>query len=115
VLGSSKIHLNFLRRANRDTFTDRSFELPAMGCFMLAERSDEHMALFREGIDAEFFDGIDELITKVDHYLADDEARMRIATSGYRRVVSGKHTYFDRFSEIVARVGILRKAAGAGA
>jgi spore maturation protein CgeB len=113
VLCSSKIHLNFLRRANRDTFTDRSFELPATGCFMLAERSDEHLALFREGTDAEFFDGVDELIAKVEHYLADDVARMRIAVSGFRCVVSGKHTYYDRFSEIAARVGELVKTVGA--
>jgi len=113
VLCSSKIHLNFLRRANRDTFTDRSFELPATGCFMLAERSDEHLALFREGADAEFFTGVDELVAKVEHYLTDAEARKRIAISGFRRVVSGGHTYRDRFSEIVARLGIRRRTVRA--
>jgi len=106
AFASTKIGLAFLRKANRDTYTDRSFEIPACGVFMLAERSDEHALLYKEGREMACFQTVDELIGKVQHYLEHDQERMRIAQEGYNRVVAGNHTYADRLAEILNHVGL---------
>lgn len=103
AMACSKICLNFLRKANRDTYTARSFEIPACGAFMLAERSEDHEELLGEGLGVACFDpdSPEDLVEKVQYYLAHDEERQRIAKEGHWRVVMGKHTYRDRLKEIL--------------
>jgi len=102
AFASCSIALCFLRKANRDTYTDRSFEIPATGAFMLAERSSEHTLLFEEGEEIACFGSADELVQKVRYYLAHDHERARIAAAGHRRLLAGHHTYQDRLGEILA-------------
>jgi spore maturation protein CgeB len=101
ALGGARIGLCLLRRANRDQHSLRSFEIPACGTFMLAERTDEHLELFREGEEAAFFATPDELLDKVRYYLAHDDIRRRVAQAGHARVTAGRHTYADRLREMV--------------
>lgn len=108
ALGGARIALCFVRRANRDGHVMRSFEIPACGAFMLAERTDEHLAVFREDEEAAFFGSPEELVDKVRYYLAHDEARQRIAQAGYTRVTTGRHTYRDRLRELVETAETIR-------
>ena len=101
ALGGARIGLCLVRRANRDGHAMRTFEIPACGAFMLAERTDEHLALFREDQDAAFFSTPDELLDKIRYYLSHEQDRRRIAQAGYERVTQGGHTYRDRLSEMV--------------
>ncbi|HKX18683.1 MAG TPA: glycosyltransferase [bacterium] len=108
ALGGARIALCLVRRANRDGHAMRSFEIPACGAFMLAERTAEHLALFREDEEAAFFGSPDEMLDKVRYYLAHDDVRRRIAEAGHVRVTTGGHTYLDRLREIARTATGLR-------
>ena len=101
AVSSAKINLGLVRRANRDGHAMRTFEIPACGAFMLAERTEEHLELFVENKEAAYFGPDEELLEKIDYYLVHDAERQRIAQAGYERVTSGKHTYRNRVQQIL--------------
>jgi spore maturation protein CgeB len=107
TLGGTKIAVNLVRRSNRDDHVMRTFEIPACGAFMLAERTDAHMELFEEDREAAFFGSAEELAEKVKYYLAHEAARQRIAEAGYRRVTSDGNRYSDRLLEILRAAALV--------
>lgn len=104
AVGGAKIAVNLVRRANRDGHVMRTFEIPACGGFMLAERTEEHLEWFEEGREAAYFGSPEELVEKVQHYLPRDEERRRIAEAGRRKVTEGAHSYKARLADILEAV-----------
>lgn len=97
----SKIALCFLSTNNRDTYTRRNFQIPAMGVFQLSQYSGDLATLFSEGRDIEFFRDVDELIDKVAFYLRNSEARERIARAGLETVWARRHDVQSRMSALL--------------
>jgi spore maturation protein CgeB len=106
AIASTKINLCFLRKLNRDLHTDRSVEIPACGGFMLAERTDEHQALFEEDKEAAYFacDDLDELLAKVNYFLTHDEKRQQIASAGRKRCEQDNYSHEARLTKILCEV-----------
>jgi spore maturation protein CgeB len=104
VLNATRINLNFLRKINRDRHTSRSLEIPACQGFMLAERTDEHLQLFDEGQEAEFFESPQELLAKVKYYLAHEDLRKQIAKAGRDRCIKSGYSHHDRLKVMLEQI-----------
>ena len=113
TLFRTKINLCFLRKHNADQQTNRTFEIPACGAFMLAERTPDHLRLFREDLEATYFSSNAELLRKVRHYLTRGSERRAIALAGYRHCRSCAHSHHDRMREMLRMMG-LRSPVRAG-
>lgn len=101
VISGSKIALGLLRRRNRDLQTTRSIEIPACGTMMLAERTAEHRGLFKEGVEAEFFESELELREKVRFYLANDNTRQKLACCGRQRCLTAGYSNEERLKPLL--------------
>jgi len=88
ALASFKISLGLLSKNYPEQHTTRTFEIPAAGTFLLAERTDEHQGFFKEGAEAEFFSTPEEMLSKAKFYLVNEAARERIAAQGRLRCVT---------------------------
>jgi len=73
-----------LFRLNNDSYTRRVFEIPAIGTFMLSQRTADMEGLFRPGIETAYFASPDELLNQARRYLADDQGRGKIAAAALR-------------------------------
>ncbi|HIE98815.1 MAG: glycosyltransferase [Fuerstiella sp.] len=107
ALSTSGINIGFLRTICDDQHTTRSFEIPACGSMMLADRTDEHQAFFEEGKEAEYFASEEELIEKAIFYARNETSRRRIATAGLDRCRRSGYSYRDRMRAVLQRLGTL--------
>lgn len=104
ALTGSRIGLGFLRKVCPDQHTTRTFEIPACGSMLLADRTEEHQGFFEEGREAEFFGSAEELVDKVRFYNSDEDARRRIAHAGADRCISGRYAYVHRLHDALEAV-----------
>lgn len=91
ALAQGRIGIGLLSKLCPDAFTTRSFEVPAAGAMLCAERTAEHQMLFEEDREAVFFGSTDELCDKIRFYLANEHVRRGIAEAGRDRVLANFH------------------------
>ncbi|MBF0434245.1 MAG: glycosyltransferase [Magnetococcales bacterium] len=97
----SKIALCFLSKLNRDTYTRRCFEIPAMGVFMLCQYSEDLSHLFEDGVDVVFFHNPDDMMEKIDFYMRHSKLREQISENGLMRVIRDKHDIISRMDYVL--------------
>lgn len=111
AIWGARIALAFVTRFGRGgrVATMRTFEIPACGGFMLAERaSREHHEFFEEGTEMVCFDGVAELGEKVEYYLEREPERAAVGQAGRDRLLRSGYSYRDRVSEILRVCNELR-------
>jgi hypothetical protein len=98
---SFDINVGIVSKWNRNHTASRTFQIPALGGFLLHERNELVERYFEEGEQAEFFDSDDELLEKCRYYLAHPEERRRIAAAGRQRCIESGYFEPDRVREIL--------------
>jgi spore maturation protein CgeB len=99
----AKVALSFLSNLNQDTYTRRSFQIPAMKTAMLSQYTDDLASLFQPGIEAAFFENADEMLGELRRLVDDRELRESIAAAGYERVYSDGHDVTTRMKTWLTR------------
>jgi hypothetical protein len=96
---SARVCLGLVRRANRDGHSMRTFEVPAMGGCLLAERTSDHERLFgHEGEAVLYVESPADAVSKVRWLRANASERDRLARAAHAVVTGGRHTYGDRLA-----------------
>lgn len=98
---SFDINIGIVSTWNRNHTASRTFQIPALGAFLLHQRNEVVTRYFKEGVEAEFFDSDDELLEKCRHYLAHPDERRRIAEAGRRRCIESGYFEIDRVRAIL--------------
>jgi len=98
---SLDVNIGIVSKWNRSHTASRTFQIPALGAFLLHERNQVITQLFREGVEAEFFGTDDELVDKCRHYVAHPEERRRIAEAGRRRCLDSGYFETDRVRDVL--------------
>jgi len=104
AIRATKVALVFFTEKNRDTYTCRTFEIPAIGTCMVSERTEDMQRLFREDIEAVYFSSPDELVEKVRWLLSDDDARNMLREKAQERLNNLGASVDDRMSEALLAI-----------
>jgi len=107
ALSGARIGLGFLRKVCPDQHTTRTFEIPACGSMLLADRTDEHRSFFEEGLEAEFFDTPEELVDKARFYAANESTRAALAARGLARCHTSRYAYIERLTDALTALNRL--------
>lgn len=105
LTAGASVNLCLVRRANRDGHVMRSFEIPALGGFLLAEDTAEHRAIFgEEGSAALYFGSAREAAEKSRWAIGHPLERKAMARAAHKLVTMGRHTYKDRLVDMLEPV-----------
>lgn len=105
TVSAAPVQLGLLNSDNRDQHTCRSYEVPASGGVLIAERTIEHTEMLEDGIEALFFVAQEEMMEHVTRLEQDPRRARRIAEAAAARIRGGRNTYEDRWQTITQELG----------
>lgn len=100
----AKVCIGLLSIGNRDTCTQRSFEVPYLAGVFCAERTDEHRSLYEEDVEAVFWSTPEECAEKCLELLSDPEWRASLAERGRARCLQNRTINEPVLDQILSRV-----------
>ena len=103
AIAAAKAAVVFLSARNRDTYTRRCFEIPAIGTAMLAPRTPDLLTLFDEQ-EALFWSSPQELVAQARRAVEDAPLRAGIAAAGHARVLRDGHDARARARELLSLI-----------
>lgn len=106
VYGASKVNLGLLSNAASDASmadqtTARTFQIPASRACLLHEDTEEVRHYFKPDAEIFLFANKDELLTKLDFILSNNNTREHILDEGYRTCVLAPYDYSETAIKIL--------------
>jgi spore maturation protein CgeB len=108
AIQGARICLGLLSKGNRDLHTQRSLEVPYAGGLFCAERTSEHLELYKEGEEAVFWSDVNECAEVCKKLLQNDELREKIRLGGMKKVREIKTGNEDVCRRILSELEIVR-------
>lgn len=96
----SKVALCFLSKINRDTYTRRNFEIPAMQQVLLSEFSNDLSKLFKVGEEIFLFNNREDFFIKLDYLLSNKKVRNEIKNNLKGFLLKENHSIKSRAIKI---------------
>ena len=103
--------VDLLANGAAEQIKGRNFEVPGGGDLLLTGAADNLATYYRPGREVSCYRNFCGLVKNIQHLLAHEDERARIAEAGYRRTLA-EHTYAHRFGEIFRRIGLEERAKG---
>lgn len=101
VFKKSRINLNISLRSIKSGIPLRAFDIMGNGGFLLSNYQEDFLENFTPGVDFLYYESEEDLLQKIDYYLAHEEERQAIAKNGHDKVAKA-HTYRDRVREMLS-------------
>lgn len=89
IINSSKIALTLLSKANGDSYTRRTLEIPSTGTAMLAQFTETQAEWFTPDCQAFYFKDYAKIPSLLGHLLQHPEKINTVANAGYQKAISG--------------------------
>jgi spore maturation protein CgeB len=105
----TKIALCFLSKLNRDTYTRRNFQIPAMCAFQLSEYTEDLADLFIPDHEIVLFKTKNEMLEKISEYLTNSQKRKAVAKNGNIRVIKNGHDIQSRAFQTIQEILAMTK------
>lgn len=99
VFKRSKINLNISLRSIKSGIPLRAFDILGSGGFLLSNYQADFVDDFVPGDDFVYYESKEDLLSKIDYYLAHEDERIAIAKNGHDKVAA-KHTFRHRVREM---------------
>lgn len=100
VFKQSRINLNITLRSIKSGIPLRCFDILGSGGFLLSNYQSDFSDILVPEEDFVFYESQQDLLQKVDYYLAHDREREEIARNGYSKIASN-HTYRHRVRQLL--------------
>ncbi|RZL02116.1 MAG: glycosyltransferase family 1 protein [Rubrivivax sp.] len=108
AIRGAKVCIGMLSKGNRDQHTTRTMEIPAARGLLCAERTDEHLELYRDGEEAVFWSSPEECAAQCQSLLADPVRREGIRQAGHRRLLINQVGNEDLCRTVLQRLDQLK-------
>lgn len=101
VFKQSRINLNISLRSIKSGIPLRAFDIMGSGGFLLSNYQADFLDAFIPEEDFVYYESTEDLLSKIDYYLAHDEERAAIAQNGHDKIANA-HTFRHRVREMFA-------------
>jgi hypothetical protein len=104
AISGSKVALCFFSTLNKDEYTSRNFQIPAMKRALLCQYSEELSKIFRHNLEIMYFDSKDNFFEGLNLLLKNDDLRKQIAVNSFNLVNSQEHDSIGRMKYYISLV-----------